>query len=213
MAGELKRSNSTFNISASPKLFTLAIVNTGGRVLLGLKKRGFGEGYFNGFGGKLEEGESIDEAAARELEEEACISPVGMKKHGVLMFFFDDRPCPWEVHVFNVPDYMGKPCETEEMLPTWFAHEDIPYDLLLDWSVENTILTLVFQLVFIMYDCIDGTVHSSTNLGKKRLTLSRVVNNHKGPQILIGMVKIPGAEERDSLPRSARWDAIVESNP
>ncbi|KAL4190620.1 hypothetical protein AMTRI_Chr07g25650 [Amborella trichopoda] len=128
MAGELKRSNSTFNISASPKLFTLAIVNTGGRVLLGLKKRGFGEGYFNGFGGKLEEGESIDEAAARELEEEACISPVGMKKHGVLMFFFDDRPCPWEVHVFNVPDYMGKPCETEEMLPTWFAHEDIPYD-------------------------------------------------------------------------------------
>ncbi|XP_011627048.1 7,8-dihydro-8-oxoguanine triphosphatase isoform X2 [Amborella trichopoda] len=98
MAGELKRSNSTFNISASPKLFTLAIVNTGGRVLLGLKKRGFGEGYFNGFGGKLEEGESIDEAAAR------------------------------EVHVFNVPDYMGKPCETEEMLPTWFAHEDIPYD-------------------------------------------------------------------------------------
>eukprot|EP01018_Ginkgo_biloba_P030580 Gb_40140 [translate_table: standard] len=83
----------------TPKLLTLAIVNKDGRVLLGLKKRGFGEGYYNGFGGKVEEGETIEEATARELEEESGLIPLRMTKQGVLTFHFDDKPCPWEVAV------------------------------------------------------------------------------------------------------------------
>ena len=41
------------------KLLTLVIPvdDDKKRVLLGLKKRGFGEGYYNGFGGKVEPGE------------------------------------------------------------------------------------------------------------------------------------------------------------
>ncbi|KAJ2629167.1 hypothetical protein H4R22_003483, partial [Coemansia sp. RSA 1290] len=39
-----------------------------GRVLLGLKKRGLGEGLWNGFGGKLETGETLYACAQRELE-------------------------------------------------------------------------------------------------------------------------------------------------
>ncbi len=45
----------------------LVVVHQGSRLLLGKKKRGFGEGYYNGFGGKVEAGESIDEAASREV--------------------------------------------------------------------------------------------------------------------------------------------------
>lgn len=45
--------------------YTLALIQNDRRVLLGLKKRGFGTGFWNGFGGKIESGESIDEAAAR----------------------------------------------------------------------------------------------------------------------------------------------------
>lgn len=45
----------------------LAVIRAGGRVLLGRKKRGFGEGYVNGFGGKVEPGEGIAAAAAREV--------------------------------------------------------------------------------------------------------------------------------------------------
>lgn len=45
----------------------LAIVEKNGRLLLGLKKTGFGSGYYNGFGGKVEPGETIAQAAHREV--------------------------------------------------------------------------------------------------------------------------------------------------
>lgn len=47
------------------RLFTLVLVVQPPRVLLGLKKRGFGAGLWNGFGGKVQPGESIEEAAHR----------------------------------------------------------------------------------------------------------------------------------------------------
>jgi uncharacterized protein YaaQ len=40
------------------------------RLLLGLKKRGFGAGKLNGFGGKIEKGETILAAALREMRED-----------------------------------------------------------------------------------------------------------------------------------------------
>lgn len=47
------------------KLLTLVLVVQPGRVLLGMKKRGFGAGKWNGFGGKVQTGESIEQAARR----------------------------------------------------------------------------------------------------------------------------------------------------
>jgi len=41
------------------------------RMLLGMKKRGFGAGKWNGFGGKVEPGETVEDGAMRELHEEA----------------------------------------------------------------------------------------------------------------------------------------------
>ena len=37
-------------------------------LLLGMKLRDFGKGYWNGFGGKVDPGETIEEAAVREFE-------------------------------------------------------------------------------------------------------------------------------------------------
>ena len=35
-----------------------------------------------------------------------------------------------QVHVFNVLSYSGEPCETEEMSPQWFSHDEIPFGML-----------------------------------------------------------------------------------
>ncbi len=47
------------------KLLTLAFVRESSRILLGYKKRGFGAGRWNGFGGKVQKGETIQEGALR----------------------------------------------------------------------------------------------------------------------------------------------------
>ena len=47
------------------KLLTLLFVLKPGKVLLGFKKRGFGAGRWNGFGGKVQHDETIEEAAVR----------------------------------------------------------------------------------------------------------------------------------------------------
>lgn len=47
--------------------FALVIYWLTQEVLLGLKRRGFGQGLYNGFGGKLEGAESFRDGAAREI--------------------------------------------------------------------------------------------------------------------------------------------------
>jgi hypothetical protein len=47
------------------KLLTLVLIRDKCRVLLGMKKRGFGAGRWNGFGGKVEAGETIVQGAIR----------------------------------------------------------------------------------------------------------------------------------------------------
>ncbi|NIV29551.1 MAG: NUDIX domain-containing protein, partial [Anaerolineae bacterium] len=64
------------------------------RILLGLKKEGFGAGKITGFGGKIEQGETPSVAATRELEEETGIRVAGedLQAVGQLVFLFPARP-------------------------------------------------------------------------------------------------------------------------
>lgn len=114
------------------KLFTLCVVHQGPKILLGMKKVGLGAGRWNGFGGKVEAGESIEAAALRELREEVCIEAIGIAQKGVLEFSFDNDPKILEVHVFEVTTFSGEPKETDEMTPRWFDIAQIPYDQM--WS-------------------------------------------------------------------------------
>ena len=56
----------------STKLLTLcSIIDfSSSKILLGYKKRGFGAGYYNGFGGKVQKDESIIDCAIRECKED-----------------------------------------------------------------------------------------------------------------------------------------------
>ncbi len=110
---------------------TLAFIVNDTHVLLGLKKRGFGVGKWNGFGGKVEKDESIEDAARRELYEEAGVDARGLRELGVLHFTWKETPAfsdELEVHVFSASKFEGEVQETEEMRPQWFNYGDIPFD-------------------------------------------------------------------------------------
>lgn len=93
-----------------------------------MKKRGFGAGRWNGFGGKVSQGETIEDAAKREIREEAGVEVSTLDKVGIIEFEFDGNPEILEVHVFRTEDFSGEPTETEEMRPQWFHVSGIPFE-------------------------------------------------------------------------------------
>lgn len=109
------------------KTLTLCLATKDGKILLGMKKRGFGANRWNGFGGKLEPGESVVDAAKREMREECGVDVTSFERVGMHEFEFQGNPELLEVHVFRVDSFEGEPVETEEMRPRWFPFDDIPY--------------------------------------------------------------------------------------
>lgn len=99
-------------------------------VLLGLKKIGFGSGKFTGIGGKVESGESIEEAAIREVEEEigVKIAREYLEYRGAVKFIFPSN-IEWsqEVSIFLAASWSGDLQGSNEMDPYWFKPSDIPY--------------------------------------------------------------------------------------
>lgn len=110
------------------KIMTLCFIHESDKVLLGMKKRGFGMGKWNGFGGKVRPGESLEETAKRELFEEIGIEVRQLDKRGLLHFRNEGDEELIEVHVYRVMAYAGQPVEGEEMKPQWFDVGDIPYE-------------------------------------------------------------------------------------
>lgn len=107
---------------------TLCFLRRDDEVLLAMKKRGFGEGRWNGVGGKAIPQESIEEAAKRETREEICVLPIGLTRVATLDFYFPHNP-DWNqrVLVFTSESWEGEPAETEEMRPRWFGKDELPF--------------------------------------------------------------------------------------
>lgn len=110
------------------KKLTLGIVHQPPRVLLGMKKRGFGAGRWNGFGGKLKEEESLEESLRREFKEEAGIDVGDVEKRGILEFEFPNNLEVLQVHVYYIGNFTGGISESEEMRPEWFSANDLPFE-------------------------------------------------------------------------------------
>lgn len=109
---------------------TLLILRDGENILLARKKRGFGKDKYNGVGGKLEPGESIEEAMIRECEEEILVTPTEYEKMGIIEFseYINGEKAKLVFHLYFATKWIGEPKESEEMDPKWFNIEDIPYD-------------------------------------------------------------------------------------
>jgi len=114
------------------------------QVLLGFKKAGFGAGKYNGIGGKVQAGESIEAAAIRELAEEAGVQVMeqDLRRVGHLTFRFPFKP-DWDqvVHVFLVHEWKGEPAESAEIRPAWYRFDEIPFESM--WQDDAHWLPLV----------------------------------------------------------------------
>lgn len=108
---------------------TLLFIRKNDQILLAMKKRGFGANRFNGVGGKIDEGETIEQALVRECQEEITVTPTNFWKVAEHDFYQKEGDTPWRmyVHVYFCDEWQGTPTETEEMAPQWFAISDIPY--------------------------------------------------------------------------------------
>ncbi len=120
----------------------LCLVISDGKILLGMKKRGFGAGRYNGLGGKINPLETLRAGARREVEEEAGIRVRNLKKCGVITFSSVAR-ASIVMHVYSTSDFMGVPQESEEMRPVWFRFDRIPYPQM--WSDDKHWLPHVLQ--------------------------------------------------------------------
>ncbi|MFC1468161.1 8-oxo-dGTP diphosphatase [Verrucomicrobiota bacterium] len=105
---------------------TLLFVIRDEQILLIRKKRGLGAGKINGPGGRIEKGETPQECAIRETQEELCITPQNVEFCGDLYFQFTSG-FSIRGHVYKADDYEGEPTETDEAIPHWFELTKIPY--------------------------------------------------------------------------------------
>jgi len=95
-------------------------------------------GKWNGLGGKFEPGESPEECAKREIQEESGLIPKKLILKGVLTFpAFSDFE-DWYAFVFVVPEFEGQMIDSNEGNLKW-----IPNDALLDlnlWEGDRVFL-------------------------------------------------------------------------
>lgn len=105
-------------------------------VLLGLKKKSFGAGKWNGFGGKVEPGEEVAQAAARELQEESglVVEPARLQHIARVDFYFGQKEI-FECHAFLARRWSGEMAESDEMQPRWWPLSDLPWQDM--WSSDT----------------------------------------------------------------------------
>ena len=112
------------------KQTTLCFLQKDNQLLLAMKKRGFGVGKWNGVGGKVGEGETIEQATVREAQEEigVSIATKDLRKVADLYFKFVEKE-EWNQHcsVYMTSVWKGEPIESEEMKPQWYPQNDLPY--------------------------------------------------------------------------------------
>ena len=108
---------------------TICEILNGNKLLLQLKSTGkFGEGKWNGPGGKLKQDETPVEGVKREVFEETGLTILDPEHLGSIDFYFGEKPKPdWTTYVFRVTKYTGEPRDSDEGILRWFRVGKIPY--------------------------------------------------------------------------------------
>jgi 8-oxo-dGTP diphosphatase/2-hydroxy-dATP diphosphatase len=113
------------------------------KILLGMKKRRLGAGKWNGYGGKVLDGESMEDSLIREVEEEAGIKIKNFEKLGIMDFYMPHADLHIENHVYKTNEYEGEVIETEEMRPEWFDIDKMPFEAM--WKDDPLWMPLLLE--------------------------------------------------------------------
>lgn len=120
----------------------LTYVMDGDNVLLILKKRGLGDGYYNAPGGHIELEETSTEAAIRETKEETGLTVSDLKERGTLRFQFKDG-MRMVCYVFTTSVWEGGLKECDEAKPFWADKNNLDYDMM--WKDDKLWLPLLLD--------------------------------------------------------------------
>jgi len=89
------------------------------------KLNDYHEGKWNGLGGKFESGESPEECAIREIEEESGLRVKAIKMKGFITFPLFDGKDDWYVFLFTVDEFEGELIDSPEGHLEWIPNEKL----------------------------------------------------------------------------------------
>jgi len=142
------------------KKSTLCFCIKDNQVLLAMKKRGFGAGKWNGYGGKVHENENPKTATIRELEEESGLvaDKNNLQQVALVQFYFDKNHIS-ECYVYMIHTWQNEPVETEEMRPQWYPISHLPFNEM--WAADVRWIPLILNSETIEAEVMfntDGTI-------------------------------------------------------
>ena len=89
------------------------------------KKNDYHRGKWNGLGGKFEPGESPEECAVREIEEESGLIIKNIEMKGFITFPMFDGKEDWYVFLFTADEYEGELIDSNEGNIDWIPNEKL----------------------------------------------------------------------------------------
>lgn len=114
---------------------TVCYIIDGKKLLMIKRAEGlFGAGKWSGLGGKIEAGESKEQACVREVYEESGLHVDDLKYHGSLGFMFENTEESIVAFVFSTMSFKGVLAESPEGVLRWIGFDEIPYNEMWDDS-------------------------------------------------------------------------------
>lgn len=92
-------------------------------VAIQYKKGNKKEEYYDIPGGKIEKGETAEQAAIREMKEETEIEVENLERRGSLIIEYPTRKLIFDIFITHT--YQGEPKETEDNFSTWIEIEQL----------------------------------------------------------------------------------------
>lgn len=137
------------------KLATLCYIKRNNETLMlhrVKKENDHHKGKWNGLGGKLEQGESPEDCAIREIYEEAGLRCKNPKLVGFITFPLFDGKDDWYVFLYTISEFEGELIDSPEGNLKWIPDSELTKlnlwdgdEIFLNWIEENKFFSAKFN--------------------------------------------------------------------